>query len=103
MRIEKITNSHRNDFYWHGICEHCSTVDQKMPPGYDDANYHRRVIPAMHCKSCGLNRAGEERRPVEAPKPGQTFALMYVDADENGMNGRTIKVPLPTPQEPTNG
>ena len=51
----------------------------------------------------GLNRAGEERRPVEAPKPGQTFALMYVDADENGMNGRTIKVPLPTPQEPTNG
>jgi transcription elongation factor Elf1 len=58
MKIKKILSQHRNDFSAEMECEHCghTAIDRH---GYDDAHYHQRVIPAMHCKGCGKNRAGE--------------------------------------------
>ena len=60
MRIKKILSSHRNDFTATMQCEHCGH-EAKNPYGYNDSNYHENVIPAMHCASCGLNRAGQNK------------------------------------------
>lgn len=60
MQIKKITSQHRNDFSADMECEHCGHVD-KLTTGYNDAFYHERVIPAMHCTECGKNRAGDLR------------------------------------------
>lgn len=58
MRIKEITSQHRNDFRADMECEHCGHV-QKLTSGYDDDNYHDRVIPnRLHCNSCGKNRHG---------------------------------------------
>ena len=58
MRIQKIDSQHRNDFSATMVCEHCGRT-RFLTTGYDDYNYHERVIPAMHCQGCGKNRAGE--------------------------------------------
>jgi DNA repair exonuclease SbcCD ATPase subunit len=58
MRIKAFLTQHRNDFTATMECEHCGHA-QKLTTGYDDRNYHERVIPSMHCPSCGKNRAGE--------------------------------------------
>ncbi len=58
MRIEKITSQIRNDLYGILICEHCNATE-KMVGGYDDAYWHRQVLPNKKCKACGKNRAGE--------------------------------------------
>jgi hypothetical protein len=60
MKIKQITSQHRNDFCAVMQCEHCG-VEEKLTTGYNDAYYHERVIPAMHCQSCGLNRSGENK------------------------------------------
>lgn len=51
MRIKTITSQHRRDFRAVYECEHCGAEETKG--GYDDANFHQNVIPAMPCKSCG--------------------------------------------------
>jgi transcription elongation factor Elf1 len=51
MKIKTITSQHRRDFYAAYECEHCGHVENGS--GYDDANFHQNVIPAMVCKSCG--------------------------------------------------
>lgn len=58
MRIKELLNKHRNDFVADMVCEHCGRV-ARLSSGYDDANYHRNVIPNMRCKGCGKNQAGE--------------------------------------------
>ena len=58
MKIKQVTSQHRNDFYADMECEHCGHQD-KRTPGYNDAHFHQKVIPAMTCRSCGKNRAGE--------------------------------------------
>lgn len=58
MRIKEIHSSHRNDYTATMVCEHCGHV-QSDPHGYNDANYHDRVIPRMKCGTCGLDRSGE--------------------------------------------
>lgn len=58
MKIQRVTSHHRNDFSADMECEHCAHV-QKLTTGYDDSYYHRHVIPAMTCESCGRNRAGD--------------------------------------------
>ena len=63
MRIKEITDQHRNDFRANMECEHCGHV-QKLTTGYNDAYYHQHVIPAMDCKACGKDRAGN----IKAPK-----------------------------------
>ena len=58
MKIQKYLDSMGNDFSAIMECEHCGKT-HKLTTGYDDGYYHRKVIPAMTCKSCGKNRAGE--------------------------------------------
>lgn len=58
MTIKEIISQNRNDFTAIMVCEHCE-VESKNSNGYNDHYYHTRVIPGMHCKSCGKNRAGK--------------------------------------------
>ena len=51
MKIQKIENQIRRDFYAIYECEHCG--DRVRKPGYDDANFHANVIPNMKCEKCG--------------------------------------------------
>ena len=69
MKIKTITSEHRNDFCAVMECEHCGAT-QENPYGYHDTNYHTRVIPMMHCKACGKNRAWD----VENSGHGETVA-----------------------------
>ena len=58
MKIKNITSEMGNDFAAVMECEHCRST-QKLTSGYHDNFYHTRVIPAMTCKACGKNRAGD--------------------------------------------
>lgn len=58
MKIQKVLSHYGNDFTATMECEHCEST-QKLSTGYNDDYYHDRVIPAMTCKACGKNRAGE--------------------------------------------
>ena len=58
MKIAKMLSEHGNDFSAMMECEHCGHT-AKLTSGYHDNHYHARVIPAMRCKECGKNRAGE--------------------------------------------
>jgi C4-type Zn-finger protein len=58
MKILEVLSTHRNDFTARMECEHCGSK-QKLSTGYNDANYHERVIPGLRCETCGKNRAGE--------------------------------------------
>lgn len=53
MKIEKIVEQHRRDFYAIYKCESCG--DSFKDSGYDDRNFHDNVVPAMVCKKCGLS------------------------------------------------
>jgi transcription elongation factor Elf1 len=52
MRIKKITQQHRRDFWAIYECPFCGAVTGEEA-GYDDKNFHENVIPAMKCKICG--------------------------------------------------
>jgi C4-type Zn-finger protein len=52
MKIKNIISRSRRDFRADMECESCGNI-QKLTSGYDDANYHENVIPAMKCQSCG--------------------------------------------------
>lgn len=75
MYIKEITSQHSLDFSAVMGCEHCA-AEEKLTSGYDDCHYHNRVIPAMHCKACGKNRAGEYRTDE-----------VVAAAQANGVNG----------------
>ncbi len=66
MRIKQVVSQHRNDFTAIMICEHCSH-EWRNAAGYDDAYYHGEVIPDMHCKECGKNRAGDLPKEPTTP------------------------------------
>lgn len=66
MKIETIVSQHRRDFTADYKCEHCGHVQRAG--GYDDANFHNNVIPAMECPECG-KKSPENYRPL-APKYG---------------------------------
>ena len=51
MKIQKILHQHRRDFTAIYECEHCKEAEKGS--GYDDNNFHQKVIPAMICKNCG--------------------------------------------------
>jgi len=61
MKIQQIITQYRRDFQAVYECEHCGATETGS--GYDDANFHRNVIPAMVCKACGKT-AGDEYRPL---------------------------------------
>lgn len=66
MKIEKIIYQHRRDFRAIYKCEHCGF--EKKESGYDDANFHNNVIPAMVCDKCGKT-ADESYRPLSTKYP----------------------------------
>ena len=61
MKIQKIISQFMRDFTALYECEHCGATET----GYvcDDANFHRKVIPAMVCKKCGKT-AAEDFHPM---------------------------------------
>lgn len=61
MKIKKIVSQNRRDFTAIYECEHCSSEERSY--GYDDANFHKNVIPAMKCGDCGKT-ADETYRPL---------------------------------------
>ncbi len=60
MKIKEMLSQYRNDFTAMIECEHCGNLE-KLTSGYHDGYYHTKVIPAMHCNTCGKNRAGALR------------------------------------------
>lgn len=51
MKIDRILDQNRRDFRAVYVCEHCGRTTEGT--GYDDANFHANVIPAMVCGACG--------------------------------------------------
>ncbi len=66
MKIKRITDQHRRDFWAVYECEHCG--HEEKGGGYDDANYHRNVIPAMVCNACG-KKAPDDYRALTTKYP----------------------------------
>jgi ribosomal protein L37AE/L43A len=52
VRIQRITDQHRRDFTAIYECESCGAT--RRGHGYDDANFHQNLIPAMTCEKCGV-------------------------------------------------
>ena len=67
MRIKRINSQSRRDFWADYECEHCGHIDGGKR-GYDDANFHRNVIPKMECPKCG-KQADESYRPLTTKYP----------------------------------
>ena len=67
MKIKKILKQHRRDFYAVYECEYCG-YETGSEPGYDDAYFHRNVIPKMVCPKCG-KKAPEDYRPLMTKYP----------------------------------
>lgn len=57
MKIDKITFEMSNDFSAILRCEHCDAT-QPLTSGYHDNYYHTKVMPAINCRACGKDRAG---------------------------------------------
>ena len=66
MKIKTITSQNRRDFRAVYECEHCGHKEDGS--GYDDANFHQNVIPAMECSKCG-ETAGSDYRPLGTKYP----------------------------------
>jgi ribosomal protein L37AE/L43A len=66
VKIKTIKNQHRRDFTAIYECEHCGFEHEGY--GYDDANYHENVIPAMECQKCG-KKADENYRSLTTKYP----------------------------------
>lgn len=66
MRIKQIIHQNRRDFKAVFECEHCGYTAVRW--GYDDANFHRNVIPAMKCSKCG-KVADENYRALSTKYP----------------------------------
>ena len=60
MKIKTITSQHRRDYTATMECEHCGHLQKDS--GYDDDFYHRNVVPAIKCGSCGKT-AAEDYQP----------------------------------------
>lgn len=66
MRIKEIISQHRRDFTAVYECEHCGHTETGY--GYDNTNFHQKVIPTMKCRKCG-KVAGENYRPLATKYP----------------------------------
>lgn len=62
MKIKKITSQYRRDFTAILECEHCGD-EYELLNGYDDAFFHKEVIPDIPCKKC-KKKAPENYRPL---------------------------------------
>jgi transcription elongation factor Elf1 len=70
MKIEKITDQSRRDFWAIYKCEHCG--HEEKGSGYDDANFHQNVIPKMECGECGKTASEDYRALATKYPPGMT-------------------------------
>jgi len=61
MKIKEIILQYRRDFTAIYECEHCGF--KKEGYEYDDANFHKNVIPRMECPGCG-KVASNNYRPL---------------------------------------
>ncbi|MCK5608555.1 hypothetical protein KAR91_42125 [Candidatus Pacearchaeota archaeon] len=66
MKIKRIKHQSRRDFTAIYECEHCGNEEEMS--GYDDANFHQNVIPAMPCDKCG-KKASDEYIPLATKYP----------------------------------
>lgn len=66
MKIKKIISQHRRDFTALYECENCGF--EREGSGYDDANFHKNVIPDMDCQECG-KKSGDDYRPQATKYP----------------------------------
>jgi C4-type Zn-finger protein len=75
MKIKEYTSRHRNDFSAIMECEGCGSTC-KLTTGYDDDNYHTRVIPRMKCEHCGKS---SEEMPVEKSEKSIDLLLAEIE------------------------
>ena len=61
MKIKTVLSQHRRDMQLLLECEHCQATEKR--PGYDDAHYHKEVIPNLVCCECG-KKAPDNYRPL---------------------------------------
>ena len=66
MKIKKIENQIRRDFWAIYECEHCGHTEKRS--GYDHANFHQNVIPRMKCSGCGKT-AADDYSPLTTKYP----------------------------------
>lgn len=64
MQIKTIVSQSRRDFTAIYECESCGHT--KRDYGYDDANFHENVIPAMKCDECGKS-SGVQTSAAQIP------------------------------------
>jgi primosomal protein N' len=67
MKIKEITSQNRRDFYATMECEHCGHIEENVS-GYDDAFFHKEVIPKMKCSVC-KKTAPDNYRPLTTKYP----------------------------------
>lgn len=67
MKIKKINNQSRRDFWADMECEHCDNIENNVS-GYDDSYFHSNVIPKMKCKKCDKT-SGDDYRPLGTKYP----------------------------------
>lgn len=69
MKIKQILSQSRRDFQAIYVCEGCGHECESY--GYDDENFHRRVIPMMLCENCGKTSEmlGADYRPLTTKYP----------------------------------
>ena len=69
MKIKNIVYQHRRDFQAIYECEGCG--HEEKGHGYDDAFFHKNVIPDMRCSKCGKTSAecGADYRPLTTKYP----------------------------------
>jgi hypothetical protein len=63
MKIERYTHEYRNDFHAILKCEYCEH-SQELKSGYHDDYYHKHVLPAIRCETCGSSSVS--RTPQES-------------------------------------
>lgn len=66
MKIQKKLDQHRRDFTAIYECEHCGHTHEGS--GYDDAYFHKEVVPKMKCKECGKT-ASDDYVPMVTKYP----------------------------------
>lgn len=71
MHIKKKVSQSRRDFTAIYQCEHCD--HEVTGTGYDDMNFHQRVIPAMPCRACG--KTADEFTPKTVPDVAEDVIL----------------------------
>lgn len=77
MKIIEYLSQHRNDFTATIECEHCSHT-RKLITGYNDDNYHYKVMPAIKCEQCGKSRNDIlEIGSAQLNEPGANKEMSY--------------------------